>query len=398
MVSSRLIERALVGDILHRATRPPVLIQIITGPRQVGKTTAARQAMTKWEGPSVYAAADAPLPQGPGWIRTHWQQARKKARSAPCLLVLDEVQKVQGWSETVKALWDEDRRENHAIRPLLLGSSALLIARGTVESLAGRFYLHRCNHWSLEECQRAFGWDLDQWIYFGGYPGAAPLADEGEEAWRSYVRDSLVEAVLARDVLAMHSVSKPALLRNLFLLAAHFPAQVLSYNKMLGQLQDAGNTTTLSHYLRLLETAFLISGLQRYSPGHARSRASSPKLVLWNNALVNALDTRSFDAARADTTWWGRLVENAAGAHLVNGLPPAAYEICYWRERNNEVDFVVRAGERVWALEIKSGRDHRTGGLDAFRRKWPRAQPMLVGEAGLGLEEFFSTSPTELFE
>jgi len=220
--------------------------------------------------------------------------------------------KVSGWSETVKALWEEDRARGRPLKVLLFGSSALLLAKGTTESLAGRFFLHRCLHWSFSEMQRAFGWNLDQWIFFGGYPGAAPLVND-EQAWRAYVTDSLVETVLARDILAMQTVTKPALLRSLFILAARFAAQILSYNKMLGQLQDAGNTTTLAHYLRLLETAFLVSGLQRYSAGQARSRGSSPKLLVWNNALVSALGLHSFEKVRSDPARWGRLVENAVG-------------------------------------------------------------------------------------
>jgi hypothetical protein len=279
---------------------------------------------------------------------------------------------------------------------LLLGSSALLLARGTSESLAGRFFLHRCLHWSFPECRDAFGWDLDRWLFFGGYPGAAPLIDDAE-AWRTYVNDALIETVLARDVLAMQSVAKPALLRQLFLLAARYPAHILSYNKMLGQLQDAGNTTTLAHYLRLLETAFLVSGLERYSPGKPRRKGSSPKLVLWNNALVSALSLRSFEQARADPVFWGRLVENAAGAHLLNHLQGLSYDVAYWRERNEEVDFVVLSAGAPWALEIKSGRPERPSGLAALARKAsPRLRPLIVGSGGLALQEFFSTDPRTL--
>lgn len=392
---SHPIERHLVDQVLHALRRTPPLIQILTGPRQVGKTTAAHQITARWQGGSVYAAADGALPETAGWIETHWMAARRKAEAAPCLLILDEVQKVVGWSETVKALWDEDRHAKRAVFPLLLGSSALLLARGTSESLAGRFFLHRCTHWSYDECRRAFGWDLDRWLYFGGYPGAAPLIDD-EPSWKAYISDSLIETVLARDVLAMQTVAKPALLRNLFLLSTRFPSQVLSYTKMLGQLQDAGNTTTLAHYLQLLETAFLITGLQRHSPGQIRSRASSPKLVLWNNALVNAIDTRSFAAARAERAWWGRLVENAVGAHLLNQLQGLSYEVRYWRHRNEEVDFVICSGERVWALEVKSGGEHRAPGLKAFCKKWPNAMPLVIGTGGIELETFFSEHPAEL--
>lgn len=386
------IDRAVTDRLWNRLTSPPELIQVLVGPRQVGKTTAARAIEARWDGPVRYAAADLPLPPGPEWIETQWQLARTHIGDRPVLLVLDEVQKVSGWSEVVKAYWDADRAAERSLKVLLLGSSALLLARGTTESLAGRFFLHRCPHWTFPECRAAFGWDLDRWLYFGGYPGAAKLADD-EEAWQAYVRDSLIEAVLARDVLALQPVTKPALLRHLFALAARFPAQILSYNKMLGQLQDAGNTTTLAHYLRLLETAYLITGLERFSAGEARRRGSSPKLVLWNNALVSALGHRSFAAARGNPAVWGRLVENAVGAHLVSQLQGLAHEVTYWRHANDEVDYVVRAGEALWALEVKSGRPDRTPGMAAFRRRHPAARPLVVGSGGMPLEEFFSEDP-----
>lgn len=388
-------ERPLVAAIERRLSRPPPLLQVVVGPRQVGKSTAARAIAARWAGPVHAAAADLPLPPGPEWIEAQWTLARRyPARPAP-LLVLDEVQKVRGWSESVKALWDEDRAAGRSLRVLLLGSSALLLSRGASESLAGRFFLHRCPHWSFDECRRAFGWDLDRFIFFGGYPGAAPLADD-EPAWRAYVTDSLIDTVLSRDVLAMQTVAKPALLRHLFGLAAAFPAQILSYNKMLGQLQDAGNTTTLAHYLRLLERAFLVSGLERFSAGRARTRGSSPKLVLWNDALVTAVGLRSFAETRADSALWGRLVENAVGAHLLGRLEDPIYEVTYWRERNQEVDYVVRAGTRVWGLEVKSGRPARLPGLEAFLRSHRKAVPLVIGSGGLPVAEFLASDPREL--
>jgi hypothetical protein len=388
-------EQPLVRTLARALARPPALIHIVVGPRQVGKTTAARAVAASWKGPVRYAAADELLPPGPEWIRTQWQLARAQSRGRPCLLVLDEVQKVPAWSEVVKGLWDADRRAQHPVSVVLLGSSALLLARGSTESLAGRFLLHRCLHWSFGECREAFGWELGQWLFFGGYPGAAPhIEDVG--LWRGYVRDSLIEAVLGRDVLSLERVTKPALLRHLFALACRLPAQPVAYNKMLGQLQDAGNTTTLAHYLRLLENAFLVTGLERFSAGQTRSRGSTPKLLLWNNALINAVDLRGPDEARHDAPWWGRLVENAVGAHLVNHLQGLSYEVSWWREGNVEVDYVVRSGSAVWAIEVKSGRERVKAGLAAFSAKHPKAHQLLVGAGGLTLEEFFATDPAEL--
>ncbi|MBN1773108.1 MAG: ATP-binding protein [Deltaproteobacteria bacterium] len=388
----------MINDLSSGFFRVPDLIHVLIGPRQVGKTTLAHSLARSWPGKSHYAAADTLLPPGPAWVVAQWETARRLevGGTAP-LLVLDEVQKVDRWSEVVKSLWDEDRRAGRALRVLLLGSSSLLLAEGMSESLAGRFFLHRCGHWSFPECREAFSWDLDRWLYFGGYPGAARLADD-EQTWRSYIVDGLIEAVLSRDVLAMQRVTKPALLRHLFVLAARYPALILSYNKMLGQLRDAGNTTTLAHYLRLLQTAFLAGGLERFSPGQARSRGSSPKLILWNNALVSALGLRTFAEARADTSWWGRLVENAVGAHLVAGLQGLPYEVGYWRRGNAEVDFVVRVGDSIWALEVKSGRLEHAAGLDEFLARFPAARPLIVGTGGIPLDSFFATPPGELLQ
>jgi hypothetical protein len=381
--------------------REKPLLEVLVGPRQVGKTTAAQQVAGRLGWPMVFGSADAPLPPGPEWVETHWQRARREAgrgSGPPVLLVLDEIQKVRGWQEVVKRLWDEDQRERAGrIRVLLLGSSSLQLQRGATESLAGRFFLHRCMHWSLRECRDAFGWDLERWLYFGGYPGAAAFSDQAAE-WRRYVSDSLIEAVLSRDVLQIQSVAKPALLRHLFMLACAHPAQILSYNKMLGQLTDAGNTTTLAGYAQLLESAFLLTALPAYSGSAVRQRAGSPKWILWNNALVNATNTRSPAEVAADPTWRGRLVENAVGAHLLNHLPPLNHVVHSWRQGHHEVDFVIASGTRVWALEVKSGRAGKPAGLDAFRRRHPAARSLVIGGGGLPLDEFLLSPPAEVLE
>jgi hypothetical protein len=385
-------ERSLVPLLVGEFEKKQPVFQVLTGPRQVGKTTIARQVMDKLSFPFIYASADSPLPPGPEWIESQWRRAEIEAdrSGGPVLLVLDEVQKVRGWSESLKSKWDSAIRESRDIRLLVLGSSALLIQAGLSESLTGRFFLHRCGHWTFQECIDAFGWDLPQWLYFGGYPGAAAFCDD-EGKWKRYVTDSLIETVLARDVLQLQKITKPTLLRHLFALAATFPAQILSYNKMLGQLQDVGNTTTIAHYLRMLETAFLVSGLELFSRGFNRKRGSSPKLLLWNNALVNALSSRSFDESVADASWWGRLVENAVGGYLLNMLSPADYTVTYWRDRNREVDFVINRGQRLWAIEVKSGRGGKTSGLESFRARYKDAGILVVGDNGIPLKEFFAT-------
>lgn len=395
-----VFERAVVGSLADALKQNPALLHILIGARQTGKSTAAQQVEKRWGGPVIFATADAPLPPGPEWIETHWTRARESTRDKksrrPVLLILDEIQKVRGWSEMVKAQWEEDRRTGCRVRVLLLGSSALLVSKGLTESLAGRFLLHRCPHWSFAECREAFRWNLDRWIYFGGYPGAARLV-RNENLWRQYVADSLIETAIARDVLSLEKISKPALLRHLFGLAAQYPAQIISYTKLLGSLHDAGNTVTLSHYLRLLEQCFLVSGLER-STGRIRKRGSIPKIVFWNNALITALSGTSFRSARQDAAAWGRLVENAVGAHLLNHLTPPRFSVGYWRERNDEVDFIVSEGARTLAIEVKSGRPGRLAGMEAFRKSHPKAKSLIVGSGGMPLEEFFLMNPGNLLE
>jgi hypothetical protein len=389
-------QRALVDDLQRAVRRDRSLLQVVVGPRQVGKTTAVDQLLDRLRQPSHVAAADTALPPGPEWIESHWSAARAlpTRADAPAILVLDEIQKVRGWGEVVKRLWDETIRARRPLRVILLGSSSLLLQRGLTESLAGRFLLHRCPHWSWAECREAFGWDLDRWLFLGGYPGAAPFADD-EPLWKRYVADSLVEPAIARDVLQLQTVHKPSLLRHLFAFAAAFPAQHVSYNKMLGQLQDVGNTTTLAHYLKLLETAFLVSGLELYSAGRGRRRGSSPKFVVWNSALIHALSPLSFAEARRDGGWWGRVVENAVGAHLLNHLSEPVWQVTYWRVGDQEVDFVVTRGREVWALEVKSGRPGRLSGLAAFRARYPHAHALVVGGHGIPLEVFFARAPAD---
>jgi hypothetical protein len=247
-------------------------------------------------------------------------------------------------------------------------------------------------HWSFPEMQESFGWDLNTWLYFGGYPGAAVFSDD-ERQWRQYVSDAMVETVLARDVFQLATITKPILMRHLFSLAARFPAQILSYNKMLGQLLDVGNTTTLAHYLKLLEAAFLVSGLELYSAGHLRRRGSSPKLIFWNDALVHALSGYTCSQFQADTTWYGRVLENAVGAHLLNHLPTPEWSVTYWRDGNKEVDFVVTHGHQTWGIEVKSGRPRNRLGMLAFRKAYPDARVLVIGAEGIDPKRFFSCSP-----
>jgi len=369
------------------------LIQVVAGPRQVGKTTLVRQIARASGLVHRYASADEPTLRGRDWIEQQWEAARLAARDAGrrgALLVLDEIQKIPGWSETVKRLWDADTGAGMPLRAVLLGSAPLLIGRGLTESLAGRFEVLHLPHWSYAEMREAFGWSLDRYLFHGGYPGAAPLIREPER-WARYIRDSLIETTISRDVLLLTRVDKPALLRRLFELGCACSGQVLSYQKMLGRLQDAGNTTTLAHYLELLAGAGMITGLQKFAGAQVRQRGSSPKLLVLNTALMGAQAGMTLNEARRDAAFWGRVVESAVGAHLANAAAGGVCELFYWRERNREVDFVARSGKTLIAIEVKSGRARETlRGMEIFADAFAPKRKLLVGGNGIALDEFLS--------
>ena len=393
MSKSSTYYRPQVRELAGRLREPRRFIQVVAGSRQVGKTTLAGQSARQAGLPIRYASADEPTLRGVQWIEQQWEAARSLADEADAdgaLLVLDEVQKVTGWSETVKRLWDSDTRTGRRLKVVLLGSAPLLVERGLGESLAGRFEMLRLPHWSFVEMREAFGWSLDQYLFYGAYPGAAPLVRQPDR-WARYVRDSLIEPIISRDVLLLSRVDKPALLRRVLELGCAYSGQILSYNKMLGQLQDAGNATTLAHYLDLLSGAGLVTGLQKYAGGAARQRASSPKLQVFNTALITARTGTTLKQAREDRTFWGRLVESAIGAHLANAAVVGDCTVHYWRERNREVDFVVRAGDRLVAIEVKSGRAADTrAGMAAFSEAFRPTRKLLVGGDGIDVETFLS--------
>lgn len=385
---STSFQRPYAAELRRRLAEPRRLIQVVAGARQVGKTTLVQQVVETAKAPVRFASADEPTLRGAEWIAQQWEAARLAAGSEGAILVLDEVQKAVNWSESVKRLWDEDTRARRPIEVVLLGSAPLLVQQGLTESLAGRFEVLRLPHWSFVEMRAAFDFTLDQYLYFGGYPGAAPLADEPDR-WRRYILDALVETTIARDVLLLTRVDKPALLRRLYELGCRYSGQVLSYTKMLGQLHEAGNTTTLAHYLELLGGAGLLTGLAKFSGRAVRQRASSPKLQVLNTALMSAQSGLSPREAREDHEFWGRLVESAIGAHLANAATVGECELFYWREGNHEVDFIVRAGRAVTAIEVKSGRSRNTQpGLAAFAEAFKPKRTLLVGGDGIPVEEF----------
>ncbi len=303
--------------------------------------------------------------------------------------MLDEIQKIERWSEAVKGLWDDDRANGVPLHVVVLGSAPLLMQHGLNESLAGRFEPIRVSHWSYAEMAEAFGIGLDEYLFYGGYPGTARLIEDPRR-WRNRVLEALIEPHLERDVLALTRVDKPALLRQLFFLAAEYSGQILSYNKMLGQLQGAGNTTTLARYLTLLSHAGLVAGLSKFAGGAVTRRGSSPKLNVFNTALMTAVSGYSFDEARADRSFWGRLAESAVGAHLLN-IRESDVHVQYWRHGNHEVDFVLKRGPRLVSIEVKSGRRTRSlQGMNVFEKRFEPDRSIVVGQDGTALEEFLS--------
>lgn len=387
----------LYSLLINRLQEDRRFIQVLVGPRQVGKTTLARQVAAGLGVEAHYVSADEPTLQDRSWLAQQWEIARAASRrkGGEALLIVDEIQKVAGWSESVKRLWDEDSAAGTPVKVLVLGSSPLLVQRGLTESLAGRFETTPVSHWSYPEMRDAFGWTLKQYLYFGGYPGAAGLVAD-EERWRRYVIDSLIETTLSRDILLLNRVDKPALLRRMFHLACTYSGQVLSYQKMIGQLQDAGNTTTLAHYLDLLRGAGLVAGLDKFAGETVRQRGSSPKLQVLNNALMTALNPVRFADLDREPEFMGRLVESAVGAHLVNSCLGSGVEVRYWLDRNREVDFVLEEGRRIVALEVKStAKRTALPGVEAFLRAFPNARPLLVGGQGIPPGEFLSRPARE---
>jgi uncharacterized protein len=391
-------QRSHFEILKKRIKEPRRFIQVLVGPRQVGKTTLALQLVESLGIPYHFAAADGvPAGESP-WLEQQWNLARltQQQQGSDFLLVIDEVQKIGRWSEIVKKCWDEDTRKGTPIKILLLGSSRLLLQQGLTESLAGRFELIHLGHWTFPEMQAAFGFSLQQYIWFGGYPGAASLIEE-EDRWKRYVREALIETSISKDILMLTRVDKPALMKQLFELGCHFSGQILSFNKMLGQLLDAGNTVTLAHYLNLLDTANLLGGLEKYSPNLIRKRSSSPKFMVYNTALISAHSQVYFSEAVLRPNEWGRIAESAIGAHLLNCLPDDTYKLYYWNHAESEIDFVLEKNGQVIGLEVKSGKVQHSPSIGAFQKAFPDAKMLLIGESGIPIEAFLSMKPEQVF-
>ena len=381
----------------ERILEPRKFMQVLAGPRQVGKSTLVWQVLEQVSIPHAVEVADAIDPKDSDWIRRIWEAARMTMMLRSLdeyLLVIDEVQKIENWSEAVKREWDADTRNKVNLKVVLLGSSRLLLRKGLTESLAGRYELIRMPHWSLREMQDAFGVTLDEYVYFGGYPGPAHLMKD-ERRWRKYIKDSLVAPAIEKDVIMTSNIYKPALMKQLFELGCGYSAEILSLTKLMGQLQDAGNVTTLAGYLEILDECALLTALQKYAKDDARKRGSIPKYQVYNNALLTAFRGRGFVADRTDTQAWGRWVESAVGAHLLSMADELDYELYYWRmpsrrkdEKDKEVDFIIDYGGELTAIEVKSGRRGMNSGLPAFVEAFKPKRSYVVGAGGVNLEDF----------
>lgn len=387
-----MYKRSQYDELNSRIKESRSKIQVISGPRQVGKSTLVKQVLQDTDIPYMFVSADNVDSGNTGWIGEVWSTARARMKAAGAeqfLLVIDEVHKVNNWSEAVKKEWDEDTFNDLELKVVILGSSRLLLKDGLTESLAGRYELIRMPHWSYAEMRDAFNLDLDRYIYFGGYPGGAKYV-ENERRWRRYIKDSIVAPAIERDVLMTKTVYKPALMKQLFEVGCAYSGKELSLNKMLGQLQDAGNVTTLAGYLTTLDESRLLCGMHKYARDNARKYNSAPKLMVYNTALFSVQSGMSFNKALTSPIAWGRWVESAVGAFLLNMADEYDYKLFYWREREDEVNFVIDAEDKLVAIEVKSGRRTNNQGLSEFMKRYNPDFSLVVGSGGVPVEEFLS--------
>ena len=394
-----MYKRSEYHTIKNRLEEQRRFIQVVMGARQIGKSTVVKQVLKDLDVPyQLFSADNVPATNG-AWISNCWAAVRSLKDSKgveSIILVIDEIQKIANWSEVVKKEWDDDTFHDRNIKVLLLGSSRVLLEKGLSESLAGRFEEIRMSHWSYTEMKECFDFSLDQYLFYGGYPGAASLIND-DDRFQQYIQSSIIEATINKDILMDTPISKPALLRQTFELGAAYSGGLLSLNKMLGSLQDAGNTATLAGYIHLLDESGLLCGLQKFSIDTARRKASIPKLQLYNNALKMVYSPFTFEQAILDRKAWGHIFESGIGAYLVSQAFIHRFEVFYWRERNDEVDFILRKKGSVIAIEVKSNAEKQTEGLEKFRQLFNPQSSFIVGDGGIGVEDFFSMDIRKLF-
>lgn len=372
-------------------------IQVLIGPRQVGKSTIVQQYLRQTKFQFISSSADDVYVADQLWLEQQWNAARQKSHvHGNCLLIIDEIQNVQGWSSKVKSLWDEDTRKMNNVKVVLLGSSRLMIQKGLTESLAGRFEKIYVSHWAYGETFDAFGLSEEQFAWFGSYPGSIPLISDYSR-WKPYIQSSIIDAVIKKDILQLTRVLKPSLLENLFYLGCQYSGQILSFNKIVGQLLDAGNTTTLTHYLSLLESSGMLSGIEKYSGGYLNRRNSIPKFMVQNTAFVGSTSKYGFDEIRMIPEQWGRVVESCVGAHFINFSHLSDYKVYYWRENNNEVDFVLENRGRCIGIEVKSTNKRQNKGMSVFVKQFSPDRVYEISEDTLSWKEIIKLDPISLF-
>ena len=389
-------------DILRkRMTEERRFIQIIMGPRQVGKSTLMKQVVRDLDISYLFYTADGVPVTNFGWISDCWSAARAKMKMeglSEMILVIDEIQKIKNWSEVVKKEWDSDTFYDIPLKVVLLGSSRVMLDKGLADSLQGRFERIILSHWSFAEMRDAFGFTLEQFVYFGAYPGAASLIDDTDR-WRDYISGSIVDATINKDILVNENVAKPALLRQAFELSSAYSGQELSLTKMVGQLSDAGNASTIAGYLNLLSQAGLVGGLNKYANDMARKKNSVPKHQVYNNALKTLYCEKPFEDAVLDRKLWGRIFESAVGAHIMSQAYAGKYKVYYWRTNPGcEVDYILEKQGRLIAIEVKSNDDEKSEGLMTFKKIFKPIQSIVVGNGGMKPEDFLSANPSKLFD
>ena len=394
-----MYKRSEYQIIRKRLEEPRRFIQVVMGPRQVGKSTVVKQVLQDIDLPFLLFSADNVPASNSAWVSNCWAAVRSQKESkayGSVILVIDEIQKIANWSEVVKKEWDDDTFHNLDIRVLLLGSSRVMLEKGLSESLAGRFEEIRMSHWSYAEMKECFGYTLDQYMFYGGYPGAAELIADPDR-WEQYIQSAIIDTTINKDILMDTPISKPALLRQTFELGAAYSGEVLSLSKMLGSLQDAGNTVTLAGYINLLDESGMLCGIQKYSIDTARRRASIPKLQVYNNALKAIFNPYTFQQAILDRRAWGRIFESSIGAWLVSQAFVHRFEVFYWRERDQEVDFILRKKGIVIAIEVKSNAEKNTKGLNSFKERFNPKAAFIVGDGGISPTDFLTMDIMRLF-
>ena len=395
-----MYKRAEYQIIKKRLEEPRKFIQVVMGPRQVGKSTVVKQVLQDLDMPYLLFSADNVPASNTAWVSNCWAAIRSLKDSKgleSIILVIDEIQKISNWSEVVKKEWDDDTFHDRNIKVLLLGSSRVLLEKGLSESLGGRFEEIRMTHWSYPEMKNCFGFTLDQYIFYGGYPGAADLISDPDR-WEQYIQSAIIDATINKDILMNTPISKPALLRQTFELGTSYSGELLSLNKMLGSLQDAGNTVTLAGYVNLLDESGLLCGIKKYSIDIARQRAAIPKFQVYNNALKMVYNPHTFEQAIIDRKEWGHIFESGIGAWIVSQAFVHRFEVFYWRDRNDEVDFILRKKGVVVAIEVKSNAEKNTNGLTVFRKKFNPKSAFIVGDGGISAEDFLKLDIKSLFK